>query len=322
MLDNRRPGPSLVSCTANPDATCVAPLIAAVRRQRAESIADTLIRPLQRLSALAPLQTIILVACAGILTMTAYLWLLSAEGITTPPAALLTVMLAAAVSSIVGFGFSAICSALLLHLIHDPVQVVVIVMVSSIAVQSLSVAVLWRDLDFDRLTPFLAGGIMGLPFGIALLLYFGGGDVRQAGGVLLTVYAGYVLMKRPVTLAPNRPGADAAIGMLSGIIGGLAGLPAALVTVWCSVKGWNKHQQRGIYQPFILAMQIMALGTIGVTRPMPSLAVAFNPEVLQFVPPALLGTLLGLSVFRTLSERGFTMALNVLLLSAGVGLLV
>jgi hypothetical protein len=110
--------------------------------------------------------------------------------------------------------------------------------------------------------------------------------------------------------------------MLSGIIGGLAGLPAALVTVWCSVKGWNKHQQRGIYQPFILAMQIMALGTIGVTRPMPSLAVAFNPEVLQFVPPALLGTLLGLSVFRTLSERGFTMALNVLLLSAGVGLLV
>jgi uncharacterized membrane protein YfcA len=322
MLDNRRPGPSLVSCTVNPDSICVAPLITVVRQQRAESTADALIRTLRSLITVSPLQTAMLVACAGLFAMAAYLWLLSAQGITTPPGVLLAVLLAAAVSSIAGFGFSAICGALVLHMIDDPIQAAMIVMVSSIAVHSLSVAVLWRDLDFDRLTPFLAGGIMGLPFGIALLLSFGSAGVREAIGILLAIYAIYVLTKRPVRIGWRSPAMDAAVGALSGIAGGLAGLPGAFVTVWCGVRGGDKHQQRGIYQPCILAMQIMGLGAIGITRPMPSIGVAFNWEVLQFVLPALLGTLFGLSVFRTLSNRGFTLVLNMLLLSAGIGLLV
>ena len=36
-------------------------------------------------------------------------------------------------------------------------------------------------------------------------------------------------------------------------------MPGALPTIWCSLKGLTKIQQRGIVQPFILFMQIATL---------------------------------------------------------------
>jgi hypothetical protein len=42
----------------------------------------------------------------------------------------------------------------------------------------------------------------------------------------------------------------------------------------------------------------------------------------MFVPPALLGTWLGLGIFRRLSDQGFGLVVNLLLLVSGVGLLV
>jgi hypothetical protein len=43
---------------------------------------------------------------------------------------------------------------------------------------------------------------------------------------------------------------------------------------------------------------------------------------LEFVPVALLGTWFGLAIFRRLSDRTFTLAVNLLLLASGFGLLV
>ena len=57
---------------------------------------------------------------------------------------MLAVLLASMVSSIAGFAFSALCGALLFHLMENPVYTVQVMIVCSIAIQSLSVAALWR----------------------------------------------------------------------------------------------------------------------------------------------------------------------------------
>jgi len=253
----------------------------------------------------------------------AYAALLPRDTLPTSAPALGAVLLASTLSSIAGFAFSAICGVMLLHMMSDPLQVVETMMVCSIAIQSLSVVALWRDIEWHEVLMFVAGGMIGLPFGVWLLLNLGHYGFKEAVGTLLTAYAAYALLKRPVTIRSGGNILDACVGFLGGITGGLAGFPGATVTIWCGMRGWDKRRQRGIYQPFILLMQVLALLLIQIMRP--SITRNVGPSLvslIQFVPVALLGTWFGLAIFRRLSDRTFTLTVNVLLLASGFGLLV
>jgi len=192
----------------------------------------------------------------------------------------------------------------------------------SIAMQLLSVAALWQSIDWRGLPVFLVGGVLGVPAGAWLLLHLETGVYRDLIGGLLVVYGGYMLLQRPAR--PLRAGAlaDAGAGFLGGFTGGLAGFPGAFVTIWCGLKGWDKARQRGLYQPFILCMQPVGLIAIQLMRPASSHAPHLDWNALAFIPAALLGAWLGLRIFRRLSDRQFQIAVNVLLVAAGAGLIV
>lgn len=259
---------------------------------------------------------------AGAAIVIAYASLLSRDSLPVSAPALSAVLLASTLSSVAGFAFSAICGVMLLHMISDPVQVVEIMMVCSVALQSLSVAVLWRDIDWRGLWAFLVGGAIGLPFGVWLLLNLELVWFKHAVGSLLTAYAAYGLLKQPVTIRFGGNVLDACVGFIGGITGGLVGFPGAAVTIWCGMRGWDKRRQRGIYQPFILIMQILALLLIQLMRSSVVHGVVMGLNPLQFIPVALLGTWFGLAIFRRLSDRSFALAVNLLLLASGVGLLI
>ena len=252
----------------------------------------------------------------------AYAMLLSSQGVPASALALSAVLFAATLSSIVGFAFSAICGAMLLHIVPDPVQLVVVMIVCSITIQLYSVAMLWRDIDWRQLMTFLAGGVVGLPFGVWLLLHVGNGCFKQVIGGLVIAYAAYGLLMRPVTIRSDGNVVNVCVGFLGGITGGLAGFPGAAVTIWCGMRGWDKRRQRGIYQPFILIMQILALLLIQLSRSSAVSGATAVVDLLQFVPTALVGTWVGLVIFRRLSDRLFTLSVNVLLLGSGIGLMV
>jgi uncharacterized membrane protein YfcA len=87
-----------------------------------------------------------------------------------------------------------------------------------------------------------------------------------------------------------------------------------------SMKGWDKARQRGVYQPFILIMQILALLVIHLMSRSAPWSNDLDLATLAFVPVALLGTWFGLLIFRQLSERQFDRMVNLLLAVSGVGL--
>jgi uncharacterized membrane protein YfcA len=266
-----------------------------------------------------------IVAAAGLVSLVlviAYATLLSRVGIPALAPALCAVLLASTLSSIAGFAFSAICGVMLLQMMSDPVQIVEIMMVCSIAIQSLSVVMLWRDVEWRGLSAFLIGGAVGLPLGVWFLLHLGHVGFREAIGVLLIAYAAYALLKRPLTIASAGNAADACVGFVGGVTGGLAGFPGAAVTVWCGMKGWDKRRQRGIYQPFILIMQVCALALIAFMRAPAAQGHAMDFEALEFIPVALLGTWFGLAIFGRMSDRVFAFTVNALLLVSGIGFLV
>src|SRR5262249_22107896 len=97
--------------------------------------------------------------------------MLSLEGQQRAAIALMAILIASAASSIAGFAFSAMCGALLFHLMDNPVYAVQVMIVCSIAMQSFSVAALWQTIEWRGLPVFLVGGTLGVPAGVWLLLH-------------------------------------------------------------------------------------------------------------------------------------------------------
>lgn len=232
------------------------------------------------------------------------------------------VALASLLSSIAGFAFSAICGAMLFHLSDDPVQVVQVMVLCSIANQLSMTWAARRQIVWRELLVYLAGGTVGLTGGIWLLLHTDHARYAPALGLFLLAYGLYMLLRRPLIIRRQHAAFDFITGLLGGITGGAAGFPGAFVTIWCSMKGWDKSRQRAVFQPFILIMQVLALLSISMIHRPSGGGLGFDLTDLLFIPASLFGTSLGLALYKRLSDCQFARAVNVLLIVSGVSYLV
>ena len=132
-----------------------------------------------------------------------------------------------------------------------------------------------------------------------------------------------MLARAPSVLSLQHPSLDLIAGVLGGISGTAAAFPSAPVAIWCSFKGWNKDRQRAVFQPFILIMQVVSLVAISaVTYTRVVAGNGFALDDLLCVPAGLLGTFIGLALYRRISTHQFTIALNLLLMAAGISFLI
>jgi uncharacterized protein len=227
---------------------------------------------------------------------------------------------AAAISSIGGFAFSALCGAALFHTRMNHIDVVQTMLMSSIGIQLLMIITVWKAIDWLRFCKFLAGGIVGIPFGLFVLLHVERHLFASGVGGLLCVYAAYLILRRPLVISARLAWLDLPIGFAGGITGGAVAFPGAPVTAWCQLRGWTRDQQRGIYQPYILAMQIISLSLLPLLgKTAGSSGLAFHH--LTAVPPALMGALIGIYIYRQSTDRIFSIAINATLFVAGLTLL-
>ena len=234
-------------------------------------------------------------------------------------AELMAVFVASTLSSIAGFAFSAICGAILFHLLTTPVHIVQIMMMCSIAIQMLSVVTLRHVIDWKHLLRFLYGGIIGLPLGVYLLTHLASHLYLRFIGLFLIAYGLFMIARRPYKVAFSSIVGDYVAGFFGGLTGGLVAFPGAFVTIWCGLRGWSKDRQRGVYQPFILIMQVLALALISFVQS--SHANGIDLSTIIYVPGALLGAWCGITIFRRLTDSQFARAVNLLLIASGLGLL-
>ncbi len=235
---------------------------------------------------------------------------------------MVSIVLASLLSSIAGFAFSAICGAMLFHLSDDPVQVVQVMVMCSIANQFAMTWAARREIVWRELGVYLAGGAFGLAGGVWLLLHTDHVRYAPALGVFLLAYGVYMLLRKPIVIRQQHAALDFITGLLGGITGGAAGFPGAFITIWCSMKGWDKARQRAVFQPFILIMQVLALIIISLLHRRGTGGLGVNPADLLFIPASLFGTSIGLALYRRLSDRQFSRAIHVLLIASGLGYIV
>lgn len=225
---------------------------------------------------------------------------------------------AALVTGMAGFAFGLIATSMWLYVL-SPVQTATLISAFGLVVQGVSVWKLRYALKWRRLWPFLIGGALGVPLGVAVLEWANPTHVRYAIGAILIVYSIYALARPALKVSRATASIDASIGFLNGILGGLTGLAGILTTIWCGMRAWRKDEQRAVFQPVgvaIFAMTTLWLGAKG--------GISTETAWLFLIgfPMLLAGTWAGLNLYGKLDEAGFRRVVLVLLLMSGIALVV
>ncbi|MFL6812943.1 MAG: sulfite exporter TauE/SafE family protein [Bradyrhizobium sp.] len=225
----------------------------------------------------------------------------------------------ALVAGLSGFAFGLIAASIWLYIL-DPVQTATLIIAFGLIVQGYSVWKLRGALDWRKLWPFVLGAALGVPTGVTILTWANPAHVRAGVGAFLVLYSLYALF-RPA-IAPIKAGgavADAGIGFLNGVLGGMTGLAGILVTLWCGLRGWPKDVQRTVFQPVAVAIFLMSALWMGARG-------AITAETIKLfligLPALLAGTWLGLQLFGRLNETAFRRVVLVLLLASGAVLMI
>jgi uncharacterized membrane protein YfcA len=218
------------------------------------------------------------------------------------------------VQGLAGFAFGLIALGIWAWAI-DPTLAGPLVVFGSLIGQLLSFGTVRHSMQVSVLLPFVAGGILGIPIGIALLHRIDPLAFKLVVGIILLTWCPTMLLARNLPRF-TRVGrwADAVAGWLGGVMGGLGGLTGPAPTLWCSLRGWGRDTQRAVFQTFNLVMQTLTMiaylasGTIGREAAW-LFAIA--------VPAMIVPTLIGARLYRRFTDFGFQRLVLALLTASG-----
>jgi uncharacterized membrane protein YfcA len=257
-----------------------------------------------------------ILTCLGVLLIAAAIFL----GVRGANSAIWAIVFVASMlASVVGFAFAAIAAAILFHVDNNHLHAVQTMLVASISLQSYSVFCLRTNLDLRLLAPFLlGGGVMLLP-GVYIATHIRPELLLIVIGTFLVLYGIYTLIGRIPRLRFPGVAGDICAGAFGGIMGPVAAIPGPFVTISCSLKGWDKSRQRGVYQTYILIMQMMTLAALFL---MNGSTVPIDWPVFQFAIPAIAGAFCGLKIFERLNDKQFLSAVAVFFVVSGLSMMV
>jgi uncharacterized membrane protein YfcA len=223
------------------------------------------------------------------------------------------------VAGLAGFAFGLVAAAIWLQIL-TPLQTATLIVCYGLIVQGYAVWKLRGAINWRRLLPLLIGGQIGVPIGIEALRLVPAAQMAIGIGVFLVAFSVYSLFKPSLkALTGERPLADGSVGVLSGIVGGATGLAGILPTIWSTLRGWTRDEQRAVFQPAGVAIFAGAAAWLGGT------ASIDRETMVLFViglPALLIGTWAGLKVYGRLDEAQFRRIVLILLLLSGIALVV
>jgi uncharacterized membrane protein YfcA len=237
--------------------------------------------------------------------------------------ALLLILTGSAVAGFVqgltGFAFSMVALSFWAWVIGPQLSAPMAVF-GALVGQLVALPFVWRGFSLKRLLPLVIGGLVGVPFGALVLRGLDPAVFRLALGVLLVCYSPFVLFAvQRIRLGNHSPIGDTVAGWIGGVLGGISGVAGAIPTLWTTMRGWGKDEQRGVLQAFNIAMHVATLtaylGTGTLTRDVVWMWLVISPAI---IAPAIAGVLL----FHRLDVLLFRRLVLLLLFVSGVVLLV
>ncbi|HTE35368.1 MAG TPA: sulfite exporter TauE/SafE family protein [Reyranella sp.] len=222
------------------------------------------------------------------------------------------------VNGLSGTGYALVALGFWLHAM-SPVTAAPLVDFCSVGGHLQSLPKIWKGVIWSRLWPFLAGGLIGVPIGTALLGFVRVQPLKISVGLLLIFYSTWMGMVRrpPVVMGGGRL-ADATAGIGGGILGGMASLSGPIPVIWVQLRGWTALAQRGVNQPYnmsVLALSLVSAAVAGF------LDRTFLIWAAICLPVTLIGAQIGLRLYGRINDAQFRRLVIVLLGLSGLTLI-
>ena len=221
------------------------------------------------------------------------------------------------VYGVAGFGTGLVAMAFLPFLMTTS-DAVVLMTVLTILFAIVIFVPLRRDVTPRAIVGLIIGSIVGTPAGVWVLAVAPADVVNRLIGTMLVVVVTLEFTgKFPRTLSGEAWGLGA--GILAGVLGGAVGLPGPPVIVYGATQSWSPRTFKANLQAFFVVNQSVIL--LGY-----ALAGLLTAEVGRltglYLLPALVGTLVGMSLFSRIDPVRFRRIVFLLLLVSGLVLLV
>lgn len=219
------------------------------------------------------------------------------------------------VAGLAGFGTAMTAMAFWLYVVA-PVVAAPLAAICAVGAHAMSVPKIWRDFDLASARIILIGGLVGVPFGIALLLWLSPDLFRGVIGAFLCAYALFMLLlKKPPVISGDGKLGDGVVGSVGGVLGGFAGLSGAAPTIWGQLRGWGKERQRGVIQGFNMLILVFAIAVFAIKG-------MLTAEVLTAaaicLPATFLGSIVGTRAYLAIDAVMFRRFILGLLFVSGV----
>ena len=225
--------------------------------------------------------------------------------------------LAGLVQGISGFAFSMVAMSVWVWGI-EPRLAAAMAVSGGLLGQCIAVFTVRRALQPAALLPFVLGGLAGVPIGVWALPRLDPAVFKLMLGLFLVLCCPPMLFvdRLPRIRAGGR-WADGVVGLLGGVMGGIAGFSGVLPSLWVTLRGWDKDLQRGVIQNFSLAALAATLAAYIASG---AITPDMWPKFAIVAPAMLLPSLLGARLYHGMSPLAFRRVVLLLLSAAGVAM--
>lgn len=205
------------------------------------------------------------------------------------------------ISGASGFGFALIAASFWLHRL-SPVETTALITGCSIMVNAGLMWPMRAAIEPRRLAPFVFGGLLGVPVGVWVLTILNVNDFKIILGTFMTMFGLYILFVRRLPVFARVPLAvDISVGAAGGILSGLGGFAGVLPMIWTQLRGWPRDTARGVYQPFVLVVQIYTLALIVISQ-IDKMALLL---IIMSIPPLAAGSWIGWQLYSRMNHDLF-----------------
>ena len=230
------------------------------------------------------------------------------------------VLLAGIVQGASGFAFSAVAGAILLQF-EPPGETIRLLMLCGLIVQALVLVRLRKSISWWGSLPYIAGGAAGVLVAMISFNVVGPDGLRAAFGGFLIAYATRILLRWRPAFAEREAGllGGTAIGFAGGLVGSFTAMPGAVLAICCDAQSMPTTTQHSLVQPFVAAMQTLAL-TFLLLRSEAGTSLVLLQDLLVALPALLLGAQIGVYLLGKVNVVVFRNVVCVLLLLSGVAM--
>lgn len=209
-------------------------------------------------------------------------------------------LLGGAVQGCVGFGFGMIALTPLLFLM-SPREAVPTLMILSM-LNTVPIAASNRDkIRFSIVAPLLAGSVLGVPLGIAAIMYLDGPVFRALVGLVLLVFAIVLVMGWSYPL-PRPQLASVPIGFVSGVMTGSTSMGGPPVILFLA----NQAVPRDVFRTNIVTyFSCTNVLSISMVASQGLITTSLLTQTALFAPLLLAGTYVGSRISHGTSEQRF-----------------